>query len=183
MSETSSARQKDGRSDLTAGIVKRVVQLGIQALLLAAVLFVSSGRLDWVWAWILSRRLCPRHNHQWHHPLPKESGSDCRTCGGKGRYQGMGQGADHRLRSAGRCRSPVGRRARHALRMVATHAAGRPLEWAGVVRIGLCFRKLGNGRERLLCVYCTHPGRTGGTRFAQQDRTSTFAMQATVAGR
>jgi protein-S-isoprenylcysteine O-methyltransferase Ste14 len=46
------ASQTDGELDVTGGIVKRLIQLGIQALLLAAILFLSSGRLDWVWAWV-----------------------------------------------------------------------------------------------------------------------------------
>jgi protein-S-isoprenylcysteine O-methyltransferase Ste14 len=37
---------------LTRGIRKRAAQLGFQLLLLAAILFFSSGRLDWWFAWI-----------------------------------------------------------------------------------------------------------------------------------
>lgn len=39
-------------SDLTAGITKRVGQLLIQALVLAVLLFLSAGRLDWLWGWV-----------------------------------------------------------------------------------------------------------------------------------
>jgi protein-S-isoprenylcysteine O-methyltransferase Ste14 len=46
------ARRSDGELDVTGGIVQRLIQLGIQALLLASILFLSSGRLDWVWAWV-----------------------------------------------------------------------------------------------------------------------------------
>ena len=46
------ASQGDSELDVTGGIVKRLIQLGVQALLLAAILFLSSGRLDWVWAWV-----------------------------------------------------------------------------------------------------------------------------------
>jgi protein-S-isoprenylcysteine O-methyltransferase Ste14 len=46
------ASQSDSELDVTGGIVKRLIQLGVQALLLAAILFLSSGRLDWVWAWV-----------------------------------------------------------------------------------------------------------------------------------
>jgi protein-S-isoprenylcysteine O-methyltransferase Ste14 len=31
---------------------QRLIQLGIQALILGAVLFVSAGRMDWIWAWV-----------------------------------------------------------------------------------------------------------------------------------
>jgi protein-S-isoprenylcysteine O-methyltransferase Ste14 len=46
------ASQTDSELDVTGGIMKRLIQLGIQGLLLAAILFLSSGRLDWVWAWV-----------------------------------------------------------------------------------------------------------------------------------
>ena len=46
------ASKTGGELDVTGGIVKRLIQIGIQALLLAAILFLSSGRLDWVWAWV-----------------------------------------------------------------------------------------------------------------------------------
>jgi protein-S-isoprenylcysteine O-methyltransferase Ste14 len=41
-----------GSTDVTTGIRKRAIQLGIQFLILAAVLFLSSGRLDWWFAWV-----------------------------------------------------------------------------------------------------------------------------------
>ena len=46
------AAPSDGELDVTGGIVKRLIQIGVQVLLLAAILFLSSGRLDWVWAWV-----------------------------------------------------------------------------------------------------------------------------------
>jgi protein-S-isoprenylcysteine O-methyltransferase Ste14 len=46
------ASKTDGELDVTGGIVKRLIQIGVQALLLAASLFLSSGRLGWVWAWV-----------------------------------------------------------------------------------------------------------------------------------
>jgi protein-S-isoprenylcysteine O-methyltransferase Ste14 len=52
MGTNTSPNQARGRSDLTRGIVRRLIQLGVQVLLLAAILFISSGSLDWVWAWI-----------------------------------------------------------------------------------------------------------------------------------
>ena len=39
-------------AEIKAGIRKRLIQLGAQTLFLAAVLVVSSGRLDWVAAWV-----------------------------------------------------------------------------------------------------------------------------------
>lgn len=38
--------------DLKAGIVKRVVQVLLTTTVQAAVLFLSAGRLDWVWGWV-----------------------------------------------------------------------------------------------------------------------------------
>lgn len=39
-------------SDLTGKILKRMVQVIVLMLLMVAILFVSAGRLDWMWAWI-----------------------------------------------------------------------------------------------------------------------------------
>jgi protein-S-isoprenylcysteine O-methyltransferase Ste14 len=50
--EHTDVSQSKGEGDVTQGIVKRVVQIGIQVLLLAAILFISSGRLDWWAAWL-----------------------------------------------------------------------------------------------------------------------------------
>jgi protein-S-isoprenylcysteine O-methyltransferase Ste14 len=50
--DNTTTSQPNKNSDVTSGIVKRAVQLGIQALLLAAILLLSSGRLDWIWAWV-----------------------------------------------------------------------------------------------------------------------------------
>lgn len=33
-------------------IVKRLIQVAIQFFMLAAILFLSSGQLDWIWAWV-----------------------------------------------------------------------------------------------------------------------------------
>ena len=33
-------------------IVKRLVQVAVQFFMLAAILFLSSGQLDWIWAWV-----------------------------------------------------------------------------------------------------------------------------------
>ena len=38
-------------SDLTGMIRKRMLQVVVQFLILAAILFIASGRLDWVWVW------------------------------------------------------------------------------------------------------------------------------------
>lgn len=43
--------QLSRQAEIKAGIRKRLIQLAIQTLFLAAVLFISSGRLDWVAAW------------------------------------------------------------------------------------------------------------------------------------
>jgi protein-S-isoprenylcysteine O-methyltransferase Ste14 len=51
MSTEAPKKQPTSDADLTRGIWKRAVQLGIQFLLLAAILFLSSGRVDWRFAW------------------------------------------------------------------------------------------------------------------------------------
>ena len=52
MSTHESVKQPTNQTDLTRGILKRAVQVGIQFLILAATLFLSSGRLDWWFAWV-----------------------------------------------------------------------------------------------------------------------------------
>jgi protein-S-isoprenylcysteine O-methyltransferase Ste14 len=52
MNREQTERQATGNTDVTSGIRKRAVQLGIQFLLLAGILFLSSGRLDWWFAWV-----------------------------------------------------------------------------------------------------------------------------------
>jgi len=52
MSTNESVKQPTNQTDLTRGIMKRAVQVGIQFLILAAILFLSSGRLDWWFAWV-----------------------------------------------------------------------------------------------------------------------------------
>jgi protein-S-isoprenylcysteine O-methyltransferase Ste14 len=52
MSTNESVKQPANHTELTRGILKRAVQLGIQFLLLAGILFLSSGRLDWWFAWV-----------------------------------------------------------------------------------------------------------------------------------
>jgi protein-S-isoprenylcysteine O-methyltransferase Ste14 len=44
--------QPTKEAEIQAGIRKRLTQLVIQTLFLAAVLFISAGRLDWVAAWV-----------------------------------------------------------------------------------------------------------------------------------
>lgn len=51
MNTNRSAEQASGKSDLKRGILKRMLQVVFQALLIAAILFISAGRLDWVWVW------------------------------------------------------------------------------------------------------------------------------------
>jgi protein-S-isoprenylcysteine O-methyltransferase Ste14 len=52
MSVNETTGQPTSQRDLTRGIRKRAVQLGIQFLLVAAILFLSSGHLDWWFAWV-----------------------------------------------------------------------------------------------------------------------------------
>ena len=51
MNANTSVHQPNGKSDLTSRVRKRMLQVVIQTLLIAAILFIASGRLDWVWAW------------------------------------------------------------------------------------------------------------------------------------
>ena len=51
MSIDGSASQPNN-ADIRQGIIKRAIQLGFQFSILAAILFLSSGRLDWWMAWL-----------------------------------------------------------------------------------------------------------------------------------
>jgi protein-S-isoprenylcysteine O-methyltransferase Ste14 len=51
MDANASVDQPNGKSDLTSRVRKRMLQVVIQTLLIAAILFIASGRLDWGWAW------------------------------------------------------------------------------------------------------------------------------------
>ena len=51
MSIEEATGQSTSQTDLTRGIRKRAFQMVFQFLLLAAILFLSSGRLDWWFAW------------------------------------------------------------------------------------------------------------------------------------
>jgi len=52
MNANASLNQPNGKSDLTSRVRKRMLQVVIQTLLIAAILFIASGRLGWVWAWV-----------------------------------------------------------------------------------------------------------------------------------
>ncbi len=52
MNNTTPVERETAKSDLTRGILKRGLQVAIQMLLTAAILFISSGRLDWWMAWV-----------------------------------------------------------------------------------------------------------------------------------
>ncbi len=52
MNGDGSVQGVSARSDVRAGILKRAVQIAIQLLLSAGLLFISSGRLDWWMAWV-----------------------------------------------------------------------------------------------------------------------------------
>jgi protein-S-isoprenylcysteine O-methyltransferase Ste14 len=51
MNADTSVNQPNGKSEMTAAIMKRMVQVIVQFLILAVILFISAGRLDWMWAW------------------------------------------------------------------------------------------------------------------------------------
>jgi len=44
--------QSNGKTSVTAGVLKRLFQVFGNLLVVAVILFVSSGRLGWVWAWV-----------------------------------------------------------------------------------------------------------------------------------
>ncbi|MDY7076405.1 MAG: hypothetical protein SXV54_05715, partial [Chloroflexota bacterium] len=52
MNSNTSMEQQNDRSDITSGVVRWLIQVGVFILILAAVLFLSSGRLDWRTAWV-----------------------------------------------------------------------------------------------------------------------------------
>jgi protein-S-isoprenylcysteine O-methyltransferase Ste14 len=52
MNANASVKRSRSESDIRAGITKRAVQLIVQILIMGALLFISSGRLDWVMAWV-----------------------------------------------------------------------------------------------------------------------------------
>lgn len=51
MNIKASVNQPNEKSDLTGRVRKRMLQVVIQMLLVAVILFLASGRLNWVWAW------------------------------------------------------------------------------------------------------------------------------------
>ena len=52
MNGNMSIEQPSGKSDVRSGVLKRALQVVVQLLVIAAILFILSGRLDWVWAWV-----------------------------------------------------------------------------------------------------------------------------------
>ncbi len=52
MNGNASVQQRNAGSDTRPGILKRAAQIGIQLLVMAGILFLSSGRLDWWMAWV-----------------------------------------------------------------------------------------------------------------------------------
>lgn len=52
MNANVSVKGSNGDPEIRAGITKRAIQLVVQILILAALLLISSGRLNWVMAWV-----------------------------------------------------------------------------------------------------------------------------------
>jgi protein-S-isoprenylcysteine O-methyltransferase Ste14 len=52
MNTNRSVGQAGDRSSMSRAIVKRLIQVVVQFLVILVILFVSSGRLDWVWLWV-----------------------------------------------------------------------------------------------------------------------------------
>jgi protein-S-isoprenylcysteine O-methyltransferase Ste14 len=51
MNANATIHQPNGKSDLRSKVRKRMLQVIVQFLVIAAILFIASGRLDWGWAW------------------------------------------------------------------------------------------------------------------------------------
>lgn len=51
MNTNTSNNQVEQNSELTQAIVKRMIQVVIQFLIIAVILFISAGSLNWDWAW------------------------------------------------------------------------------------------------------------------------------------
>jgi len=52
MSDTMSAQSSETKPSLDHSGIRRSVQVLVSVLLIGALLFLSAGRLDWVWAWL-----------------------------------------------------------------------------------------------------------------------------------
>ncbi|MFB0519276.1 MAG: isoprenylcysteine carboxylmethyltransferase family protein [Acidobacteriota bacterium] len=52
MNTNKSFEQPNAKSGMTGAVIKRLLQVGIITVAQAAMLFISSGRLDWVMAWV-----------------------------------------------------------------------------------------------------------------------------------
>ena len=52
MSAEPTAKQPNAKPATTKAVTKRAIQLGIVLLIFMLSLFLSAGRLDWVWAWV-----------------------------------------------------------------------------------------------------------------------------------
>ena len=52
MNQKSEVMPSDGKSNLMAGILKRAGTMAVFFVLIAAILFLSAGRLNWTWAWV-----------------------------------------------------------------------------------------------------------------------------------
>ena len=42
----------ENRPNVVAGILKRMATLAISLVLIAVILFLAAGRLNWTWAWV-----------------------------------------------------------------------------------------------------------------------------------
>lgn len=51
MTTNLNAQPSPSKANVNQGIQKRFIQIGVYFLVLAATLFISAGRIDWVWAW------------------------------------------------------------------------------------------------------------------------------------
>ncbi|MGE5223861.1 MAG: methyltransferase family protein [Omnitrophica WOR_2 bacterium] len=52
MNTKTEIRKTESRSDVLSGIALRAIQISVGLIVLAVILFLSAGRLDWIWAWV-----------------------------------------------------------------------------------------------------------------------------------
>ena len=76
--------------EVKSGIRKRVSQIIFIVFLMGALMFISAGRLDWIWAWIYLAFLQRPGRHQWDLPPAERSRACCGTRRREGRYKRLG---------------------------------------------------------------------------------------------
>ena len=68
MSTQSEIPPAENRPNIVVGILKRIATLAISLVLIAVILFLAAGRLDWIWAWVYLVASYPIGRAS-HHPI------------------------------------------------------------------------------------------------------------------